>query len=135
MDSTSEQTEASELNNLAKDKLQKKLQDYNELKCLFNLSNASLRYKRNMALICQERIEKNLNMNPSKNNYYSGKNTAINVFNLKHLLVDVFGDYISNHNINISEELRKMEEEKENKKKTCKVRGGENPYFRSPKEK
>ena len=116
MDSTSEQTESSEIN-LVKEKVNKKLQDYNELKCLFNLSNASLRYKRDMTLICQERIEKNLNMNPDKNNYYSGNNTSVNVFNLKHLLVEVFGDYISKHNINIKEELRKMEEQKEEKKK------------------
>ena len=134
MDSTSEQTEASEFNNLAREKAQKKLQEYNELKCLFNLSNASLRYKRNMALICQERIEKNLNMNPSKNNYYSGKNTAVNVFNLKHLLVDVFGDYITKHNINLKEELRKIEEETEEKKKNLKC-WREIAYLRNAKEK
>ena len=111
MDSTSEQTESNDINHI-KEKVKNKLQEYEELKCLFNLSNASLRYKRNMSLICQERIEKNLNINPNKNNYYSGKNASINVFNLKSLMDDVFGDYIAKHNINIKEELKKMEEEK-----------------------
>ena len=45
----------------------------------------------------KERIEKNLNINPNKNNYYSGKNASINVFNLKSLMDDVFGDYISKY--------------------------------------
>ena len=133
MDSTSEQTESND-SNLIKEKVKNKLQGFAEFKCLYSLSNASLRYKRNLALICQERIEKNLNMNPSKNNYYSGKNPAVNVFNLKHLLVDVFGDYITKHNINLKEELRKIEEEKEEKKKNLKC-GREIAYLRYAKEK
>ena len=127
MDSTSEQTESNDINHI-KEKVKNKLQEYEELKCLFNLSNASLRYKRNMSLICQERIEKNLNINPNKNNYYSGKNASINVFNLKSLMDDVFGDYIAKHNINIKEELKKMEEEKVEKEENNKMGNSKKGY-------
>ena len=116
MDSTSEQTESTEVNPV-NEKIKKKLKEYAELKCLYNLSNAALLFKRNISLLCQERIEKNLNINPKKNNYYSGKNSSLDVFNLKDITKDIFGEYINKHNINIEEEVKKMEMEKEEKQK------------------
>ena len=43
------------------EKAKNKLKDFNELKCLYNLSNDALRFKRNISLIIQERVEKSLN--------------------------------------------------------------------------
>ena len=48
------------------EKVKNKLKEFSELKCLYNISNVSLRFKRNISLIIQERVEKNLNMNPKK---------------------------------------------------------------------
>ena len=122
MDSTSEQTESTEINPV-NEKVKNKLREYAELKCLYNLSNAALLFKRNISLICQERIEKNININPKTNNYYSGKNTSMNVFNLKNVMNDVFGEYISKHSIDIEQEVKKMELEKEEKMKLGKKYG------------
>ena len=122
MDSTSEQTESTEINQV-NEKVKNKLREYAELKCLYNLSNAALLFKRNISLICQERIEKNININPKTNNYYSGKNTSMNVFNLKNVMKDVFGEYISKHSINIDQEVKKMELENEEKRKLGKKYG------------
>jgi hypothetical protein len=122
MDSTSEQTESTETN-LVNEKVKNKLREYQELKCLYNLSNAALLFKRNISLICQERIEKNININPKTNNYYSGKNTSMNVFNLKNVMKDIFGEYISKHNIDIDKEVKKMELEREEKRKLGKKYG------------
>ena len=122
MDSTSEQTESTKINPV-NEKVKNKLREYAELKCLYNLSNAALLFKRNISLICQERIEKNININPKTNNYYSGKNTSMNVFNLKNVMNDVFGEYISKHSIDIDQEVKKMELEKEEKMKQGKKYG------------
>ena len=122
MDSTSEQTESTKINPV-NEKVKNKLREYAELKCLYNLSNAALLFKRNISLICQERIEKNININPKTNNYYSGKNTSMNVFNLKNIMNDVFGEYISKHSIDIDQEVKKMELEKEEKMKQGKKYG------------
>ena len=123
MDSTSEQTESTTEINPVNEKVKNKLREYAEFKCLYNLSNATLLFKRNISLICQERIEKNININPKTNNYYSAKNTSLNVFNLKNLMKDVFGEYISKHNVDIEQEVKKMELEKEEKMKLGKKYG------------
>lgn len=52
MDSTSEQTGSAETNSV-NEKVKSKLREYAELKCLYNLSNAALLFKRNISLICQ----------------------------------------------------------------------------------
>ena len=91
------------------EKVKNKLRQYTELKCLYNLSNAALLFKRNISLICQERVEKNINLNVKRNNYYSGKNPIFNVFNIKDIIQEVFGEYISKHNIVIQQEVEKME--------------------------
>lgn len=122
MDSTTEQTESTEVNPI-NEKVKQKLKEFTEFKCLYNLSNAALLFKRNISLLCQERIEKNLNINPKRNNYYSGKNSSKDVFNLKNIREDIFGEYISKHNINIEEEVKKMELEKEEKQKMGKKGG------------
>ena len=116
MDSTSEQTESTEIN-AVNEKVKNKLREYAELKCLYNMSNAALLFKRNISLICQERIEKNINLNPKRNNYYTSKKPSLNVFNLKHLTQDVFGDYIKKHNIDLQKEVKKIELENEEKEK------------------
>ena len=122
MDSTSEQTESTEQNAI-NERVKKKLREYAELKCLYNLSNAALLYKRNISLICQERVDKNLNINPKRNNYYTAKKPELSVFNLKNLVQDVFGEYISKHNIDIDKEVKKVELEKQEKEKM-----GKKPY-------
>ena len=89
------------------EKVKNKLKDFNELKCLYNLSNDALRFKRNISLIIQERVEKSLNINPKKNNYYTGQSPSTNIFNIKSIVNNVFGDYIKSHNINLEEEVKK----------------------------
>ena len=106
------------------EKVKNKLRQYTELKCLYNISNAALLFKRNISLICQERVEKNLNLNVKRNNYRSGKNPSFNVFNLKDIIQEVFGEYISKHNIVIQQEVEKMELEKEEKEKIGKKQFG-----------
>ena len=97
----------STLKNKIDEKVKNKLKDFNELKCLYNLSNDALRFKRNISLIIQERVEKSLNINPKKNNYYTGQSPSTNIFNIKSIVNNVFGDYIKSHNINLEEEVKK----------------------------
>ena len=122
MDSTSEQTISPEQIAI-NEKVKNKLREYAEFKCLYNLSNAALLFKRNISLICQERVDKNLNINPKRNNYYTAKKPELSVFNLKDLEQDVFGEYISKHNIDIDKEVKKVELEREEKEKM-----GKKPY-------
>jgi hypothetical protein len=97
----------STLKNKIDEKVKNKLKDFKELKCLYNLSNDALRFKRNISLIIQERVEKSLNINPKKNNYYTGQSPSTNIFNIKSIVNNVFGDYIKSHNINLEEEVKK----------------------------
>ena len=97
--------------NLINEKVKNKLKEYSEFKCLYNISNGAVRYKRNISLIVQERVEKNLNINPKKNNYYSGSNPSVDVFNLKSVVQSVFGDYVKRNNIDVPAEVTKMENE------------------------
>ena len=106
------------------EKVKDKLRQYTELKCLYNISNAALLFKRNISLICQERVEKNMNLNVKRNNYHSGKHPSFNIFNLKDIIQEVFGEYISKHNIVIQQEVEKMELEKEEKEKIGKKQFG-----------
>lgn len=89
------------------EKVKNKLKDFNELKCLYNLSNDALRFKRNISLIIQERVERSLYINPKKNNYYTAQSPSTNIFNVKSIVNNVFGDYIKSHNINLEEEVKK----------------------------
>ena len=107
------------------EKVKNKLKDFNELKCLYNLSNDALRFKRNISLIIQERVEKSLNINPNKNNYYTGQSPSTNIFNIKSIVNNVFGDYIKSHNINLEEEVKKELIEKKMNKVPKKEYGSE----------
>ena len=112
MDSNTEQNESKE-QNMINEKVKNKLKEYSKLRCLYNLSNSALMYKRNISLICQERTEKSLNLNPNNNNYYSGSNSSVDVFDLKTIIQNLFGDYIEKHNIDIEKEVIKAEEERD----------------------
>jgi len=98
------------------EKVKNKLKEFTELKCLYNLSNGALRFKRNISLIIQERVEKNLNLNPKKNNYYTAQSPSTDVYNIKSIINNVFGDYMKSHNINLEEEVKKFEKIQEEKK-------------------
>ena len=65
------------------EKVKNKLKEYAEFKCLYNLSNGAVRFKRNISLIVQERVEKNLHKNPTKNDYFTSQNPSTDVFKIK----------------------------------------------------
>ena len=113
------------------EKAKNKLKEYSELKCLYHLSNGGVRYKRDISLIIRERIEKNLNKNQGKNNYYTEKNPSSDVFNLKNLIQSLFGDYIQKNNIDVKTEVTKMEAELEEKRQQM----GKNKAYVSNKQK
>ena len=105
-----------------KDEVKNKLKEYTEFKCLYNIPHISLRFKRNISLIIQERIEKNLNQNSKKNNYYSAQSPSINIYNLKSIVENVFSDYIKTHHINVEEEMKKFEKKLEERNKETNIR-------------
>ena len=63
-----------------KEKVSKKLRELQELRNILNISNCALRFKANITQIIHERIEKNINMNNSSNNYYTKVNSSTDVF-------------------------------------------------------
>ena len=109
------------------EKVKNKLKEYAEFKCLYNLSNGAVRFKRNISLIVQERVEKNLHKNPTKNNYYTSQNPSTDVFKIKTLIEPVFGEYIKRNNIDIPAEVEKMEADLEEKRQQM----GKNKIFAS----
>ena len=127
MDAPQEKEKVESNNNKNKiyEKVKNKLKDYSELRCLYNLSNGGVRFKRNISLIVRERIEKNINKNPGKNNYYSEQNPSCDVFNLKNLIQSIFDDYVKRNNIDVKTELTKMEAELEEKREQM----GKNKVF------
>ena len=48
-----------------------------ELRIIFNIPNCTLRFKHNLSQIIQERIEKNIDLNKTKNNYYTKANPTL----------------------------------------------------------
>ena len=120
-----EKVESNNNKNKINEKVKNKLKDYSELRCLYNLSNGGVRFKRNISLIVRERIEKNINKNPGKNNYYSEQNPSCDVFNLKNLVQSIFDEYVKRNNIDVKTELTKMEAELEEKREQM----GKNKVF------
>jgi hypothetical protein len=113
--------------NQINEKVKNKLKEYTEFKCLYNLSNAAVRFKRNLSLIVRERVEKNLNINRGKNDYYSSQNPSTDVFKITTLFDSVFGEYVKRNNIDIPAEVQKMEADWEEKRQQM----GKNKIFAS----
>ena len=109
------------------EKVKNKLKEYAEFKCLYNISNLALRFKRNISLIIQERIEKNLNQNSKKSNYYTAQSPSTNIYNLRSVVQNVFSDYLKTHHINVEEEMKKYEKQLEERNKEPNIRN-KKPY-------
>ena len=106
-----------EENKELKEKVSKKLREFKELRCILEISNCTLRFKHNISQIIQERIEKNININTSINNYYTKTNPTTNVFDLGSIINNMFNPYLKNHHIDINKDIEKYEKEKDESEK------------------
>ena len=99
------------------EKVKQKLKEYSEFKCLYSLSNSALRFKRNISLLIQERIDKNIDTYPNKHNSYMKHINPVDVFDIQSVTNEIFGDYIKRHHINLQEEVDKYKKALEDKEK------------------
>ena len=86
------------------DKVKSKLEEYSKLKFLYN-KTGNLLFKRNLTLFLQKRITQSLN--------HSSNNSSLNLFSIPNIIEHIYGDYIRRHNLNITEEMIKLQKEKE----------------------
>ena len=100
-----------------KEKVSKKLREFKELRCILEIPNCTLRFKHNISQIIQERIEKNININSSINNYYTKTNPNTNVFDLGSIINNMFNPYLKNHHIDINKDIEKYDKEKDESEK------------------
>ena len=96
--------------NIIKNRISNKLEEFSELKCLYNLTG-NLLFKRNLTLVLQERINKSLNITSNKSRIPK----SVDLFNIKDIINHVYGDYIKRHNIDVDKEVKKVAKEKEKK--------------------
>ena len=94
------------------EKVAKKLREMQELRIIFNIPNCTLRFKHNLSQIIQERIEKNIDLNNSKNNYYTKANPTTDIFDLGSIITNMFNPYLKSHHIDMNSEIDKYEKEK-----------------------
>ena len=96
-----------------KEKVSKKLREFKELRSILEIPNCTLRFKHSISQIIQERIEKNIEINTSINNYYTKANPNTNVFDLGSIINNMFNPYLKNHHIDINLEIEKYEKERD----------------------
>ena len=113
MENNVKEEEKKEIN----EKVQKKLREFQELRIIFNIPNCTLRFKHNLSQIIQERIEKNINLNNSKNNYYTKANPTTDIFDLRSIINNMFNPYLKSHHIEMDSEIEKYEKERNEKEK------------------
>ena len=94
------------------EKVSKKLRQFQEIRSILNIKNCALRFKHNLSLIIQERIERSIDLNPSKNNYYTKTNPNTDVFDIGSIIKTMFDPYLKSHNIDINAEIENYEKQK-----------------------
>lgn len=105
-----------ENNSRFSNRVKEKLNEYSQLKFLYKLTG-NLLFKRNLTLLLQEKINNSL-----KNSENSNSNGQ-NIYNTQYVINHIYGDYITRHKLNITEEMIKSAQlkEKENENKQNKV--------------
>ena len=94
------------------EKVSKKLRQFQEIRNILDINNAALRFKYNLSLIIQERIERSIDLNPSKNKYYTKTNPGTDVFNIGSIIKTMFDPYLKSHHIDINQEIDLYEKQK-----------------------
>ena len=93
------------------------MREFKELRSILEIPNCVLRFKHNISQIIQERIEKNVDINTSKNNYYTKANPNTDIFNLRSIINNMFNPYLKSHHIDINKEIEEYEKERDKKEK------------------
>jgi len=93
------ESKETEENKEINEKVAKKLREMQELRIIFNIPNCTLRFKHNLSQIIQERIEKNIDLNKTKNNYYTKANPTTDIFDLGSIITNMFNPYLKSHHI------------------------------------